>query len=144
VEGLAALRVCVVLRRLATVVFPVAAHDPHSPDQVRIDRGRIIREGEVRELASEGAAKHGPTLRVGIEEKSHGSILRRREWRGSPDGAILADGAPVSCRMRWRFGGLFRVAAVLKCILPRHLVYAAINRSLGASPKDHHSTSVWC
>ena len=38
VEGLAALGVCVVLRRLATVVFPVVAHDPHSPDPCLVIR----------------------------------------------------------------------------------------------------------
>src|SRR5262245_1631198 len=32
VEGLAARGVRVVLRRLAAVVFPVAAHDPYAPD----------------------------------------------------------------------------------------------------------------
>ena len=37
-EGLAALGVCVVLRRLATVVFPVVAHDPHSPDPCLVIR----------------------------------------------------------------------------------------------------------
>src|SRR6185312_11360659 len=38
VEGFAAFGVCVVLRRLATVVFPVVAHDPHSPDPSRVIR----------------------------------------------------------------------------------------------------------
>src|SRR5215469_16409285 len=42
VEGLAALGVCVVLRRLAAVVFPVIAYDPYSPDPCL-----IIRRGSV-------------------------------------------------------------------------------------------------
>jgi hypothetical protein len=32
VESLAALGVCVVLGRLATVIFPIVAHYPHFPD----------------------------------------------------------------------------------------------------------------
>src|SRR4051812_1739552 len=43
VEGVAALRVCVVLRRLATVVFPVVAYDPYSPDPcLVIWRGSVL------------------------------------------------------------------------------------------------------
>src|SRR5690349_23143284 len=43
VKGLAALGVWVVLRRLATVVFPVVAHDPHSPDPcLVIRRGSVL------------------------------------------------------------------------------------------------------
>src|SRR5499427_3637924 len=38
VEGLAALGVCIVLRRLATVVFPVVAYDPYSPDPCLVIR----------------------------------------------------------------------------------------------------------
>src|SRR5260370_16096019 len=42
VEGLAALGVFVVLGRLATVVFPVVAYDPHSPDPFLVIRRRSI------------------------------------------------------------------------------------------------------
>ncbi len=43
VEGLAARGVCVVLRRLATVVFPVVAYDPYSPDPcLVIRRGSVL------------------------------------------------------------------------------------------------------
>src|SRR5262245_61998988 len=43
VEGLAALGVCVVLGRLATVVFPVVAYDPYSPDPcLVIRRGSVL------------------------------------------------------------------------------------------------------
>src|SRR3954449_363924 len=43
VEGLAAIGVCVVLRRLATVVFPVVAYDPYSPDPcLVIRRGSVL------------------------------------------------------------------------------------------------------
>src|SRR5215471_18890663 len=45
VEGLTALGVCVVLRRLATVVFPVVAHDPHSPDPCLVIRGESVLVG---------------------------------------------------------------------------------------------------
>ena len=42
-EGLAAGGVHVVLRRLATVVFPVVAYDPHSPDPcLVIQRGSVL------------------------------------------------------------------------------------------------------
>ena len=42
-KGLAPLGVCVVLRRFATVVFPVVAHDPHSPDSCLVIRlGSIL------------------------------------------------------------------------------------------------------
>src|SRR4051812_47172851 len=43
VEGLAGFGVCVVLRRLATVVFPVVAYDPYSPDPcLVIRRGSLL------------------------------------------------------------------------------------------------------
>src|SRR3954449_2205580 len=43
VEGLAAIGVCVVLRRLATVVFPVVAYDPYCSDPcLVIRRGSIL------------------------------------------------------------------------------------------------------
>ena len=42
-EGLATFGVRVVLRRLATVVFPVVAHNPHSPDpRLVIRRGGVL------------------------------------------------------------------------------------------------------
>src|ERR1700760_126997 len=43
VEGLPARGICVVLRRLATVVFPVVAYDPYSPDPcLVIRRGSVL------------------------------------------------------------------------------------------------------
>src|SRR5215471_18498365 len=43
VKGLAALSVCIVLRRFATVVFPVVAHDPYPPDPcLVIRRGSVL------------------------------------------------------------------------------------------------------
>src|SRR6516165_3269509 len=43
VEGLAALGVCVVLRRLATVVLPVVAYNPYCPDLcLVIRRGSVL------------------------------------------------------------------------------------------------------
>src|SRR4051794_9059207 len=45
VEGLAALGVCVVLRRLTTVVFPVVTYDPHSPDPCLVIRRRSVLVG---------------------------------------------------------------------------------------------------
>jgi hypothetical protein len=45
VEGLAALGICVVLRRLTTVVFPVVTYDPHSPEPCLVTRRRRGRVG---------------------------------------------------------------------------------------------------
>ena len=63
-EGLAALGVCVVLRRLATVVFPVVAHDPHSPDPCLVIRIGSVLVGlrcsdvlpDMRRIRSPGAS----------------------------------------------------------------------------------------
>jgi hypothetical protein len=68
VEGLAALGVCVVLRRLAKVVFPVVAHDPHSPDPCLVIRLGSVLVGLLQRRPSRYEENQLAGRKYGVED----------------------------------------------------------------------------